>query len=96
MNPLLPDKSLLFGKEGFPFFKKLEVNDGVYNPETRQFARVLSWEASSCEVEVTSQFCETKDFLTLVIVNQILVLSLPGFGVLLLFSLLTLTRIVDF
>ena len=62
VNPLLPDKSLLFGKEGFPFFKKLEVNDGVYNPETRQFARVLSWEDSSCEVEVTSHFCERKDF----------------------------------
>ena len=57
VNPLLSDKSLLFGANRFPFFKKLQINDGVYNPETLQFARVLSWDSSSCEVEVTSEFC---------------------------------------
>ena len=64
VNPLLPDKSLLFGNEGFPFFKKLQINDGVYSPENHQFARVLSWDTSSCEVELTSQFCGTKEFFT--------------------------------
>ena len=62
VNPSLPDKSHAFDRAGYPFFKKLQVNDALYHPENHQFARALSWDATSCEVEITSIFDSAEAF----------------------------------
>ena len=54
--PQCPDKGNALDKLGNPFFKKLQVNDCVYSPSTRTFAKVQSWNQESAQVVVVSAY----------------------------------------
>ena len=56
VNPLLPNKTQLFDYLGTPFFKKLEIGDSVYNPDTQEFAKVIKWVNRDVTVLVTDCF----------------------------------------
>ena len=56
VHPLLPIKTQLFDSSGTPFCKKLELGDCVYNPDTKEFGRVLKWANRNVAVLVIECF----------------------------------------
>ena len=54
--PTCPDKGNALDKLGNPFFKKLQVNDCVYSPTAKAFAKVSSWNPESVQVVVISKY----------------------------------------
>ena len=54
--PNCPDKGNALDRCGNPFYKRLQINDCVYSPDLREFARVFSWTESEVNVEVISAY----------------------------------------
>ena len=54
--PNCPDKGNALDRCGNPFYKRLQINDCVYSPSRREFARVFSWSESEVNVEVISAY----------------------------------------
>ena len=54
--PNYPDKGNAIDRCGNPFYKRLQINDCVYSPDLREFARIFSWTESEVNVEVISAY----------------------------------------